>query len=731
MTQFNNPASNELIPVTNDGYPDYVHEENLLLRQSHRTGMILNSNELVCLAHLPSASVRSERMSRLVTHTKAVPALARGHELILGDNTHNGKTASVSLDSDQRVKHMYVIGASGTGKSTFLLNLIAQDIESGQGLAVLDPHGDLIDKVLERVPEHRYGDVIIVDPSDEDYPIGFNILSAHSELEKNLLSSDLVSVFQRLATSWGDQMTTILNNAVLAFLESDRGGTLADLRRFLVEKNFRRDFLRSVQDQQVVYFWEKEFPLLSGRPQGPILTRLDTFLRPKLIRHMIAQPENRLDFADIMNSGKIFLARLSQGAIGEENTYLLGTLLISKFHQLILSRQELQESKRRPFYLYIDEFHNFITPTMASILSGVRKYRLGLIMAHQELRQLEKRDAEVASAALSNPYTRVCFRVGDADARKLAEGFTFFESTDLQNLSTGQAIARVERAEYDFNLHTPMPPPVDEKLAEGRRERIVQLSRQRYATPKAEVEALLQKQWAEPEPVAESKKKKTPPPKEEKIQTERPPTSKPEPKTALLRPKKEAKPRVVAPEPGLMGKGGHEHRYLQQLIKNWAQGMGYRATIEKQLEGGAGSVDVALEKEAVSIACEITVTTAPSHEVANLSKCLEAGFTHVVAISSDPKKLATIQQRCSEELTEDKRKNVHFFSPEELFGFIEQIEAQNASRERTVRGYKVRVNYGVPGEDDKKAKKRAVSKVIVDALRRRKKKNGPTDGTEE
>lgn len=186
--------------------------------------------------------------------------------------------------------------------------------------------------------------MILFDPSDADFPIGFNILSAHSEIEKNLLASDLVGVFQRLSTSWGDQMTSVLANAILAFLESDCGGTLADLRRFLIEKDYREEFLKSVQDPQVTYYWRKEFPLLTGgKSLGPLLTRLNTFLRHKFVRNMVAQKENRIDFRKVMDEGKIFLAKLSQGAIGEENTWLLGSLLVSKFHQIALARQDIRD----------------------------------------------------------------------------------------------------------------------------------------------------------------------------------------------------------------------------------------------------------------------------------------------------------------------------------------------------------------------------------------------------
>ena len=450
LRQFSEAASNELLPLSNEAYDEGQHRGDVLARRSCRSGFIINRDELVSLIHLPSASARSAKLKREERKTKAAPSLSFGHGLVLGENQHAGKTIRVSMSTEQRVRHMHLIGASGSGKSTLLLNMIIQDIEHGGGLAVLDPHGDLIDQVIARIPEERIRDVVLLDPSDDAYAVGFNILSAHSDLERNLLASDLVSVFKRLSTSFGDQMTTVLGNAVLAFLESTEGGTLSDLRRFLVEPSFRERILATVQDSEVVYYWQKEFPLLTGKPQGPILTRLDTFLRPKVIRHMVSQKQNSLDFAEMMNGRKILLAKLSQGLIGEENSYLLGTLIVSKLNQIATSRQNIAASARQPFYLYIDEFHNFITPSLAAILSGARKYNLGLVLAHQELHQLSNRDSDVASAVISNPYTRVCFRLGDFDAKKLEDGFSLFKAKDLQNLSVGEAIVRMERAECDF-----------------------------------------------------------------------------------------------------------------------------------------------------------------------------------------------------------------------------------------------------------------------------------------
>ena len=497
------PIANELIPLRNGaGYRGSDHEADLLLRRTRRSGMILSVEELVSLVHLPTSSVRDSRLLRHGRKTRPAASVVGRDGVSLGQNVHDGKTTEVRLSAEQRSRHMYVIGASGTGKSTLLLNLIRQDLESGDGLAVLDPHGDLVDRVLGLIPPSRLDDVILVDPADAEFPIGFNILSANSEVEQTLLASDLVGTFKRLSTSWGDQMTSVLGNAILAFLENERGGTLIDLRRFLVEPAFRKEILQTVRDPEVAYFWEREFTLLRGRPQAPILTRLDSFLRPKPIRYMVAQKDSRLDLRKAMDDGKVLLCRLSHGAIGEENAYLLGTLLVSKLHQVAMSRQDVAEEKRRPFYLYIDEFHNFVTESMASILSGARKYRLGLILAHQGLRQLQSRSSDVLASVIANPGTRVCFRVGDEDARLLAKGFSGFDANDLQNLGTGEAICRVERADFDFNIRTPLLPAVDAALAESRRQHVVARTREFYGTPRAQIEAMLWPERSEPKTAA-------------------------------------------------------------------------------------------------------------------------------------------------------------------------------------------------------------------------------------
>lgn len=711
-----NPPANGLIPLSNDGYPPAAHEQDLLARRSRRSGMILSSGELVSLVHPPSASVQLEKLLREGARTRPAPPIASGHAYVLGMNGHGGRQLEVSLSEEQRSRHLYLVGASGTGKSTLMLKLILQDLDAGRGMAVLDPHGDLVDEIVRRLPPKRLEDVVLLDPSDGEFPIGFNILQARTELERTLLASDLVAVFRRLSTSWGDQMTSVLGNAILAFLESERGGTLVDLRRFLVEPKFRAEFLTTVRDPEVVYYWQREFPLLAGKPQAPLLTRLDIFLRPKPIRYMVAQKDSRLDLRHVMNEGKVLLARLSQGAIGEENAYLLGTLLVSKLHQLAMSRQELAAAERRPFYLYIDEFHNFITPSMEQILSGARKYRLGLVLAHQDLRQIQSRSMDVLNSVLSNPYARVCFRVGDQDARTLAEGFQHFDARDLQSLSTGRAVARVERSEYDFNLATAMLPAVDDASGAAAREQVVARTRERYGMPRAEIEALLSRPGGEPGVELRSVEVPTPPspPRRERAGAESPAVP-----ALVSRPP----PAVEIPTPASSpGRGGKQHKYLQSLICRWADAHDWRATVEERVLDGLGSVDVALRMAEHAIACEIGVTTSPEHEVQNIQKCLAAGFQRVLVVSPEKRTLNRIRAEAAQTLDDDQAAHVSYCSPEELFELLDSIAATELAKEQTVRGYRVKVRIKPGSAAAKDERRGTVSAVIARAMKRMKRK---------
>jgi hypothetical protein len=649
---FAQPQGNELIPLQNDEkYPFEEHVEDVIRRQSRRSGMLLNSDELIGFVHLPSSAVRSPALARDAGKTKAAPAIVRNNTgLLLGINIHNGESIDVRLTAEQRVRHTHIIGATGTGKSTLLFNLIRQDIENRQGVGVLDPSGDLIDRILDIIPDSRINDVILVNPYDTDFPIGFNILQAHSEDEKNILASDLVSMFRRLSTSWGDQMDVVMRNAICAFLESSTGGTLADLQSFLIDDDFRNQLLTTVRDEGVLDFWRRVFPRLpGGKSIGSVLTRLHTFLDQKPFRLMVTQRENRLDFAKIMDTGKIFLAKLPEGLMGAEDSYMLGTLLVSKFQQAAMARQARAESERPDFWLYIDEFDNFITPSMAWILSKTRKYRLGLTLAHHELHQLQA-DAKVASAVMSNPATRIVFKVGDDDAKKLAEGFTFFKAQDFKNLANGQAICRVERSDFDFNLSVPLPAKADEVEAAMRREKIITASRAKYGTPRAQVKTISPQTLEGGQPSPKSAKLE-PPPVTEPISGS--------PPLAAIPPVSETPKDAEIPKPA------ESERAVKDIIIPEAESLDYTVREEITIPGH-GRPDLILKRGKRSLVCEINATTRPETEADHIRLRMKAGFSHVAVVSLNRRSLKLIEEAYLQLGADADISKVGFYTPEEF-----------------------------------------------------------------
>lgn len=705
LIQATHSPYNGLIPLGNDNSEVKYDLQDFILRQSHRLGMLLNSKELATLVHFPSVSVVSYKLIRDTKKTKAAPPVFDGHKLILGTNTHQGDECNVTISASQRLKHTHIIGATGTGKSTLLLTSIIQDIANGEGIAVLDPHGDLIESILSWIHPDRHKDVIVIDPSDSEFPVGFNILTAHSEIEKDILSSDLVAVFRRLSTSWGDQMNSVFANAILAFLESTKGGTLIELRRFLIEKSFRDHFLTTVTDPSIVYYWQKEFPILKSSSIGPILTRLDSFLRPKVIRNMVAQQKS-LDFEQILDTKKIVLIKLSQGLIGAENSYLLGTFLVSKIQQAAMARQAKEKADRSNFYLYIDEFQNFITPSMSAILSGARKYNLGLILAHQGMAQLTKEDSELASSVTANAGTRICFRLGDTDAKRFEDGFSFFDAADLQNLDTGQAIIRIERPENDCNLQTIPFEELPQDIAKEVKDRVIAFSRNTYGTPKEEVEDLLRSIHTGYEFRVERKEPRVVNVPTPKVQTESIPT----PKTAV--------PFITSTINPEEKKQETQHRYLQSLIKQMAESRGYTASLEEPTPDGKGKVDVSLKRNSKRIAVEIKDTSKDDWELQNIQKCLSAGYDIVVECSADTKVVARMLQKVDEKFDSAQRDKILVLSPDSLFLFLDSEIAKEASTNTRVKGYRVKVEYEAVSEHEMNQKRDAIAKSVIESLKK-------------
>jgi len=760
LRHFSRAGGNEFMPLKNDDYDQADHIDDLLDRRTRRCGMLLNLDELTGLVHLPSAAVQSKKFRRIDTNTRAVEPQATHEGVSIGINQHDSEASEVWLSREQRVRHCHILGGTGTGKSTLLFSMIQQDIANGEGLAVLDPHGDLIDRVLGVIPPERVNDVVLFDPADEQFVIPFNILSARSDFEKQLLASDLVSVFQRLSTSWGDQMNSVFQNAVLAFLESSEGGTLSDLRRFLLDAEWREQFLQTVSDPDVRFYWKRAFPQLGGNKSiGPIMTRLETFLSPKPIRYMVSQRENRLDFGGMMDSGKIFLAKLPQGQIGRENAFLLGSLVMTKLQQMAMSRARMPASQRRPFYCYIDEFHHFITPSLTEILSGARKYGLGLVLAHQDLKQLDK-DKDVSSSVLSNAFTRIVFRVGDSDARSLADGFAHFEARDLQSLAIGHAIARIERADNDFNLSVPLPDEVDELVADEQRLAAIDASRRTYAIPRKDIEAEMlrrleaedaasskTKKVKEPRavPTSESVSQSPPAPHESSSETQavksenelpRPDTERvtvtptplidvPAERSEVATARSNDTTRVPAP-PLDAGKGGFQHRILQDRIRAIGEQQGFRAMLEMPTSVGRESIDVGLVRSDMRIACEISVTTTIDHEVGNVRKCLRENFDLIAIITSEERRLRQIEAAVIGCFDQTSAARVSYFQPDAFLTYLSTltpppeplaVPSAPAPAESVRKGYKVKRVFTQLTPEERAARESAAFKLLVEEMK--------------
>jgi len=718
---------NQLIPLVHEEYNVHQRIDDILFRQSHRLGMILNSDELSTFLHIPSESIQSKKLYASSRTTKATPAIALNKDFVLGINTHAGVNTDVTVSIEDRLKHTHIIGATGTGKSTLIANLILQDIRAGHAVILFDPHGDLVDAVCAHIPEDRIGDVVLIDPSDIEYPVGINMLQANSDTEREVLSSDLVASFRKFATSWGDQMNSVLGNAIIALLESPQGGTLHDLRRFLIEADFRKKIIGTITDPSIKYYWLKEYPLLKTNSIGPIVTRLDTFLRPKSIRNMVIQNKG-LDMEALCNSKKIILCKLSQGLIGAENSYLLGSLLLSTIHQALMRRQ--QQTNRPPVFIYLDEFQHFIMPSVKEMISGIRKYQTGLILSHQDMQQLQREDSELSNTILGNINTRIVFRVGEPDAKRLEDSFSSFTYADLQNLGRGEAIVRIEQPQYDCSLDTLPLEGVPEEEREGRMAQILQASRNRYAKPKQEVEdaffATLDLDIEEPAPkqkknteqkTASEPAQKTPIAEQERKQETEPQPSAPTPRSSI-------NPVVEIPPDDKPARDSHTHRYLQTLVKKMAEERGYTGTLEQQLPDGSGTVDVLLSKKGTTIAVEICITTDAAWEVHNIEKCIKAGYGMVISLCTDTKQLEKIRKKYLETIPGPDSASVQFLTPDAFFAYLDTEQQQQAApppTETVIKGYRVNVTYDTLSPDEAEQKRKSVAKVVLDSLRKRKK----------
>src|SRR3989344_772770 len=454
---------------------------------------ILNINELATLWHLPSekikipsilwgTSVLSEPPINLPVATDLTDdekktinffakTLFKNHESIFG------------IKDEDRLRHVWTVGKTGTGKSTMVANMAIDDFKKGRGVAIIDPHGDLCEDLLDYIPKGRINDTIYFNPADRDFPIAVNPLEVTNREEAEIIVSGLMSIFTKVwANVWSARMEYILRNSFMT-LAGIPDTTLEDVLKILVNQNFRNRILSKINDRALIAFWKDEYEKMPDRLQkeaiAPIQNKVGQFVTSPMIRRIIGNPKSTISLDDVMNGQQILLANLSQGKLGEDNAALLGAMLITKFQLSAMRRVYIPKEQRIPFYLYVDEFQNFATDSFIKILSEARKFGLALTLANQYMAQIPQ---DVQKAILGNAGTLISFSVGAEDAAIIYKEFAeVFSQNDMVNLENFQIALKLMIDSYTsrpFLAHT-LPLPASKNQNRGK---VINVSRERYAT---------------------------------------------------------------------------------------------------------------------------------------------------------------------------------------------------------------------------------------------------------
>jgi DNA helicase HerA-like ATPase len=415
----------------------------------------------------------------------------------IGETNFRNQRVRFGIKIDDRRRHIYIIGKTGSGKSNLLEGMAIEDIITGRGVGIIDPHGEFAEKILDFVPEERIDDVVYFNPADLDYPIAFNPLERVGEEHKHLVASGIMSVFKKIwVDAWSARMEYILNNALLALLEYP-DSTLLEILRLFSDKEYRKKIVDNLKDPVIKGFWINEFGKYTQRLEteslSAIQNKVGQFVSNPLIRNVIGQPHSTINMRKIMDEEKIFIVNLSKGRIGEDNSALLGAMIITRLQLAAMSRVDIPEESRKDFFLSVDEFQNFATKSFANILSEARKYHLSLSLAHQYVEQL---DEDVRAAVFGNVGTLVIFRIGGGDAEFLEKEFSpEFMVNDLVNLPKYNAYIRLMvdgEASRPFSVIT-IPPM--KKPERNFREEIIESSRRKFGVQREKVEEAIAREW--------------------------------------------------------------------------------------------------------------------------------------------------------------------------------------------------------------------------------------------
>jgi energy-coupling factor transporter ATP-binding protein EcfA2 len=495
FSEFANPKGNEF-KVVKPKNPRELIFQSIFREFNNNQIMTLGADELSSLFHFPITGTEIPKIKWLKTRSAPPPVTLPKEGTVIGESVFRGESKPVKITEDDRRRHVYLIGQTGTGKSTLLVNMAVADIENNKGMAVLDPHGDLIDSILELIPQNRLEDVILFDPGDILRPIGLNMLEYDISRpeEKTFIVNEMMGIFDKLfdlKATGGPMFEQYARNALLLLMDDpSEFATLMEVPRIFSDAEFRQRKLSRATNPIVVDFWEKEAVKAGGEASlaniTPYITsKFNNFTANDYIRPIIGQPKSAFNFRKIMDEGKILLVNLSKGRIGDINAGLLGMVIVGKLLMAALSRVDVPQEKRRDFYLYIDEFQNFTTDSIATILSEARKYRLDLVIAHQFIAQLIEK---IRDAVFGNVGTIIAFRVGTEDAEFLAKQFEpVFNQTDLINLDNFNAYLKIlisGQTSKPFNIRT-LPVKTGDRALH---EKIKEMSRLTYGKDRQEVE---------------------------------------------------------------------------------------------------------------------------------------------------------------------------------------------------------------------------------------------------
>jgi len=502
---FDAPGKNGFKFVPAKDIDSFVTAYILRFFPQESTRNILNTTELATMFHFPDQSnIPTSQLERQSSKQVDGPRNIPEQGLLLGYNMFRGAKKAIRLSPADRARHMYVVGQTGTGKSTFLENLALQDMLEGRGFAFVDPHGDTAEKLLAQVPKERTEDVIYFSPADKDHPLGLNMFEYHSPDQKDFLIQEAINMLYKLYDPQrqgiiGPRYEHLFRNAALAVMADPEGGSFVDIPKLFRDPRFVEQKLKHVTDQNVLEFWRKEMPQSQrssefGDVVSWFVSKFGAFLSNEMMRNIIGQTKSSFNLREVMDQGKILLVNLSRGRTGDLNSRLLGMIFVMKFEAAAMSRADVPEEYRRDFSLYVDEFQNFSTDSFADILSQARKYHLNLIVANQFTTQLTE---EVRDAVFGNVGSVACFRVGTNDAEFLAKQFApVFDIDDLQflpnfNTAVRMMIGGIPVQPFSMATLPPLGQP-NKQLGEA----LKQLSAAKYGRPKAIVEAEIFKRMA-------------------------------------------------------------------------------------------------------------------------------------------------------------------------------------------------------------------------------------------